>query len=488
MIVNTCYCPRISGTFKNEEDIMKYRLNLKKLAAGIAIITSFLILGCDLSFGSLQDPEELFEKKGAVVITNISNTKPVKKITVTDVNTKTKDEYKSDANGGIISANATLSVVLDPGTYEFDVDYGEDENGEKIVGPSPKTFQIVERKRESWYVAGESTQPEPRGILQIINWSGKPVTSIKIGGEEKLPDTIIDRESFSVLLVPGTYEVTVDVPEIGSPFPITKSDVEIKLETVTTIIVFPDGLEVGVLDPATYNLWVLNRATKDIEKVEKKNSNDAGYSPLILNKDFPITKKTGFAGTILPNGEYNIQVILGKENQVTLNQDATLSNDPVFIIVKDGANGPEIELISNGDRDKDGFPDWWEDLYFGPEAAGNADVPGKEGDADNDGVNNWDEFIDGTNPIKEDTDQDGLWDVEEKTGMRHTTILKEQRPSGIQIPDTFDPTDPLKQDTDGDGYTDYLELIKGTDPLDPLSYPQSDPSGTPGGITIIVKW
>jgi hypothetical protein len=483
LIINRCFWPRISGTLKNsEEDIMKYRLNFKKLAAGIAIITSFLILGCDMTMEPLQDPLELYPEKGAVEINNISNTTSVKSVTVTYTDTTTNEKISrvlenSSFDDDIIKPRATLPVILDPGEYEFSVDYGSG-----TVSPPAETFEVIKGKRESWNITGESIRKDT-GILQIINWSGNQVTSIKIDDIEILDGPILDQKSFSIQKVPGTYKVEVDVPEIGGPaFPATDEKVVIKQDTVTTIIVFQDGLEVGILDPAAYNLWILNRAKNPIKTVEKKKG-ALSYTPLPLSKSLPIAAIDGFAGTRLQPDAYTIRVTLDQETPNTVEHSVTLSNDPVFIIVKDGANGPEIEQITSGDRDEDGFPDWWEDLYFGPEAADDPNKPPKDGDEDNDGVNNWDEFENGTDPTKADTDGDGLWDGEEITGERNFDVTAEERPLGIQIPDTFEPTDPLKQDTDGDGYTDYLELVKGTDPNDAKDYPKNS-----SGITIIVNW
>ena len=60
----------------------------------------------------------------------------------------------------------------------------------------------------------------------------------------------------------------------------------------------------------------------------------------------------------------------------------------------------------------------------------------------------------GTDPMNTDSDNDGLLDGEE-------------------IND-YD-TDPLDSDTDDDDYDDGYEVERGTDPLDPDSFPDKDP-------------
>jgi len=69
-------------------------------------------------------------------------------------------------------------------------------------------------------------------------------------------------------------------------------------------------------------------------------------------------------------------------------------------------------------------------------------------DTDGDGLSDWDEiFVHGTDPLKWDTDGDGLSDFDE-----------------IFIHGT----DPLNWDTDGDRLPDGWEVLYGTDPLDPF--------------------
>jgi uncharacterized repeat protein (TIGR01451 family) len=71
-------------------------------------------------------------------------------------------------------------------------------------------------------------------------------------------------------------------------------------------------------------------------------------------------------------------------------------------------------------------------------------------DSDGDGVPDWLEVLMGTDPLNPDTDGDGLTDFEELF-IYHTN--------------------PLDPDTDGDGFTDGVEVLFGSDPLDPNSTP-----------------
>jgi len=72
-------------------------------------------------------------------------------------------------------------------------------------------------------------------------------------------------------------------------------------------------------------------------------------------------------------------------------------------------------------------------------------------DSDGDGLMDSEEALLGTDPLKEDTDDDGLSDYDEVNG-------------------TFGHiTDPLLRDTDGDGYGDGFEVMMGVDPTNPVA-------------------
>jgi hypothetical protein len=81
-------------------------------------------------------------------------------------------------------------------------------------------------------------------------------------------------------------------------------------------------------------------------------------------------------------------------------------------------------------------------------------------DSDRDGLSNWTEVHrTGTNPRKADTDGDGLSDWME------VRVTK---------------TNPRKADSDGDGFGDGAEVLGGTDPWNPLSFPTAPaPAGPP---------
>lgn len=103
------------------------------------------------------------------------------------------------------------------------------------------------------------------------------------------------------------------------------------------------------------------------------------------------------------------------------------------------------------DTDADGLTDEFELLKLGlltdPLSGTTDGIQDTEADLDQDGLTNLEEQTYGTDPLVPDTDGDGLTDKEEITAG----------------------SDPLNKDTDGDGLEDGSEILLGTDPNNPDS-------------------
>ena len=137
------------------------------------------------------------------------------------------------------------------------------------------------------------------------------------------------------------------------------------------------------------------------------------------------------------------------------------------------------------DTDGDGLPDWYEALYPGTLNSTNPNDAAL--DPDSDGLTNLQEFFNGTDPTKADTDGDGLTDSQEVNRMVNgqpapTDPLKAdtdgdglsdkvETGTGVFVSANDTGSDPLKADTDGDGFSDSREVLDGTNPNDPLSFP-----------------
>jgi hypothetical protein len=405
--------------------------------------------------------------KGGVLIYNLSESQSIISILVRDSSGSAipqADIMPENVTSIVpIAPQSVQVIVLDPGTYTCEARYPAGS-----TQPQPKEVTIEERKFSSWYV---SDVPLSIGILQIINLSGESVTSVMTGTQELLPTPVADTGLYSIPMEPGYYPIRVKLESRSDYF--AEETVQIAAGDVTNLVVFNDGIITDV--PGTgnegNNLWIVNRCPQPITKAEGKIG--SGSYAVFLTE--PISSG-GYAGTSLNPATYSIRVTLDG-NSVVEKTGVVITNDPVYLIVRIGSDDqPEIVVISpSGDTDGDGFPDWWEREYFGPEAVFDPTIPGRDADADGDRLSNWDEYESGTNPIEKDTDGDGLTDWEEVFGARDPSV-PDRRPD---FRPSFPTTDPLRIDTDGDGYSDYIEICERSDPNDPRSIP---------GISMVFPW
>jgi hypothetical protein len=120
------------------------------------------------------------------------------------------------------------------------------------------------------------------------------------------------------------------------------------------------------------------------------------------------------------------------------------------------------------DTDNDSMPDGWEvDNGLDPL------VDDALGDPDSDSLRNQDEYIHNGDPQNPDTDGEGLLDGAEVLTYGTEPDLADTDGDGLTDFEevmTYG-TDPLVADDDGDGFADGFEVLVGTDPLNPLSFP-----------------
>ena len=160
----------------------------------------------------------------------------------------------------------------------------------------------------------------------------------------------------------------------------------------------------------------------------------------------------------------------GERQYIGLVDDVAIWNQPLSSSeIKELSSGGS-PILSLADEDNDGFADVWEKLYVdnlnvldGNNEESDLDKDGltdqeeyllgvsdpTKSDSDDDGLDDFTEIDDGTNPLNPDSDGDGLFDGDEITAQ----------------------TDPTNPDTDGDTYIDGVEVKSGSDPKDPLSTP-----------------
>jgi hypothetical protein len=450
---------------------MKKQLYLQKLMIGFSVIIGVMLGSCEQFLDNeVRGAEDLYDKYGGVIISNISDSETIERVLVKNKATEAVRDYK-DAEGNPlkIKPGEAFLLVLDPEKYDLTVEYPFENTNSKQT----KQFNVEWKKKVTWSVSSAPVH-SPKGLLQVVNLSGKPVVSLKVDGGEKInPNNIPDNGRRSFSMDPGVYKIQVDIEKGDARyFPTPEKEIEIVAGDVTNVMVCSDGIIIGISNGGNQNnLWILNRASSDITKLEKKLGNAAAYEPFLQDK-LPVNSGK-VTGTYLNSGKYKARVTLLPGKVLVSPEFMLMDKDPTFLIV----TNDRIEVVSGGDSDRDGFPDWWEQMYFGEDAVNDPDIPGKEADFDGDTVSNWEEFEKGTDPTSLDTDGDGLTDWEEIHGE---VVNIPGRPETFPAPGTkFPPTDPLKTDTDSDGYSDFVEVRDRTDPVDPLSMPK---------LTMVIPW
>ena len=137
---------------------------------------------------------------------------------------------------------------------------------------------------------------------------------------------------------------------------------------------------------------------------------------------------------------------------------------PDYVEALEGTDANDKTKFKDTDTGK--VPDYVETILYPFYNLPSTDITNKADDTkdtDQDGVPDMDELLDNTDPINpksyKDLDGDGVPDI-------------------IEIKEGTDPKDPLKyKDTDKDGVPDYIELIDSTNPSDPTSYKDTDKGG-----------
>lgn len=179
-----------------------------------------------------------------------------------------------------------------------------------------------------------------------------------------------------------------------------------------------------------------------------------------------------------------------EENRLDINKDDSLldmdkdkvDNITEFILGtnpneidsdKDGwSDGEEIDNhyypngLGRSDVDQDGVYDWWEKKF------NLSDLNAKDAkkDLDNDGLNNYGEFLCNTNPLDEDFDNNGILDGEESACQNKIKQINNSQEDPDQdglttVSEKFYGTNPDKSDSDQDGYDDFQELTRGYNPI-----------------------
>lgn len=149
----------------------------------------------------------------------------------------------------------------------------------------------------------------------------------------------------------------------------------------------------------------------------------------------------------------------------------SLSNEGALFITQ--ADGVITAINIGGDSDGDGIADWWEELY----GLNSHDDTDALLNADNDELTNLEEFQHSTNPLNEDSDNDGLSDSDEVNTHQSNPLNNDTDNDGMY--DAWEVTHDLNllneydafADADNDDISNIDEFTEGTDPTDGESKP-----------------
>jgi len=215
----------------------------------------------------------------------------------------------------------------------------------------------------------------------------------------------------------------------------------------------------NMFDNGTYgNYWGITGPDENydwiIDEEYQIDSNSIDHKPLLYPIDPYIYPNEDIDGDLLKNSE---------EKTYGTNPYSTDTDNDELTDFQE-TNIYHTDPHTN-DTDNDGMVDNWEVTY-----ETNPFSNDTQGDIDNDGLSNWEEYIYGTDPRQADTDRDGLPDQWEVTnGLDPTDYAdasSDQDNDGLTNIDEYQiGTDPAENDTDSDGMPDGWEVTYGLDPL-----------------------
>jgi hypothetical protein len=292
----------------------------------------------------------------------------------------------------------------------------------------PEEYQKPNQEtgRDEGYRAMVAVPEDSRHMLTINPVADQAVRFMAIDDGSVSNFGVVQGSSVSEVIPAGTdsVKVTTDIPgrfrfeiEWMEPEPVVEhpryADLEVAL----------GSLSISPSQPREGDLVRVNATIMNSGDEIASDFNVSFYLDLVTPSTRISTQEMSLAAgsqgqaNILWNttgvfGKHVLRVLIDEENEVYEMSEMNHAKRTVTV------NGPKLNL----DTDKDGLPDFWEQKY-GLNHTNPTGNDGANGDPDNDGLKNSDEYSKCTNPMDADTDNDGLLDGDNNRLLK--LVLKE---------------------------------------------------------------
>lgn len=373
-------------------------------------------------------------------------------------------------NTEYIIESAPYNFILKPNqSITFGYKYISDK------GDAPKTFELCSKRAEKkdGYIVN----------LKVINSGDDESTcQIEIKNTSQNPIKLWEIEFDGDFQINNVWNATLIKSENGKH--------KIKSTDETNIIEPNSSAIIGMQCKKTNDLQIKN---SKLSEVVINTSSDIVDLKLFLIATYNQENKSIILNwnSTVSEGNFDIQVSTDGTNYTTVNSvsnlaeyeyKATNNADKLYFkVIQTTADGKSVEsntvtLIKDDDdynledSDKDGLPDAYENMIG---------TNPLKADTDGDGLSDYEElYITNTDPLKADTDGNGILDGNEDLDSDGLTNIQEIKygtdplisdtdSDGLNDGDEVNKykTDPLKADTDEDGINDGDEIKLGLNPL-----------------------
>jgi len=391
-------------------------------------------------------------------------------------------ELTKDSDGDGLPDDYEALNALNPGGANLARLPGTQVNASSFSAGSPPTLAIDGNSLTSWFTApGDAANNRTVPFIEVILPQDVNVAQIRLVGNRQNPDGFdFFAGIFQAFNAAGTEIFNSGVVQL--PAPTRDVAVPVDLNGVRRVR-FTSTSDEGN-SPGLAEIQVISRP------------GGAGLNPNVNDAavDFDLDGLTNLQ-------EFNLgtSIFLGDTDGDGLGdaQEGTLGSNPLLADTdNDGlldglernptldTDGDGIKNVLDSDSDNDGLPDGVEvRLGLDPlrtDSNGNGIPDGSE-DSDSDGLPNLEEILIHTDPANRDTDGDGIPDGEEViagadgfiTDPLRADTDRDGMPDGYEIEFGLNPTDPSDAglDPDGDGLTNLQESQLGTDPHNPDKVP-----------------